>query len=121
MVILASNLPRNMDKAFTRRIQFQVEFPMPGDEDRERLWRSMFPAHVPIAPDLDFAFLARQFQLSGGQIRTISVDAAFLAADNGRRITMALIIKSLSRYLVRQGQPPTAHAFREYFNLASGA
>lgn len=120
VVILASNLPRNMDKAFTRRIQFQVEFPIPGDEDRERLWRGMFPAQVPVAPDVDFAFLSRQFQLTGGQIRTISVDAAFLAAADGRRVTMPLIIKSLARYLVRQGQMPTAHEFREYFSLASG-
>ena len=87
VIILASNLSRNIDEAFSRRIQFHVEFPMPAEPHREKLWRGMFPPQAPLADDVDFAFLARQFQMTGGQIRTVSVDAAFVAAprDAGSR------------------------------------
>ncbi len=119
VVILATNLPRNMDDAFSRRIQFHVEFPLPAESHRERLWRGMFPPSAPVASDVDFAFLARQFQLTGGQIRTVSVDAAFLAAADGRRITMPLIVKAVARHFVKQGRMPTANEFKQYFSLAT--
>jgi hypothetical protein len=121
VVILASNLPSNIDDAFTRRIQFHVEFPLPAENHRERLWRGMFPARAPVAPDVDFGFLARQFHLTGGQIRSISVDAAFLAAADGHRITMPLIIKAVARHLLKQGHVPAAHQFQEYFEFAATA
>ncbi len=119
VVILASNLPHNIDDAFSRRIQFHIEFPLPAELHRERLWRGMFPSRTPVAADLDFAFLARQFHLTGGQIRTVSVEAAFLAAGDGRRITMPLIVKAVARHFVKQGHMPAAHEFREYFQFAT--
>ena len=73
-----------------------------------------------LAADVDFAFLARQFQLTGGQIRRVSVDAAFLAARSCGKITMPLIIKAVSRHFVQQGRMPTVHEFREYLPFASG-
>ncbi len=94
-------------------------FPLPAELHRERLWRGMFPARTPVAADLDFAFLARQFHLTGGQIRSVSVEAAFLAAADGRRITMPLIVKAVARHFVKQGHMPAAHEFREYFQFAT--
>lgn len=120
VIILASNLSRNIDEAFSRRIQFHVEFPMPAEPHREKLWRGMFPPQAPLADDVDFAFLARQFQMTGGQIRTVSVDAAFVAAADGRRITMPLIVKAVARHFVKQGRMPTSHEFQHYFPLLTG-
>jgi SpoVK/Ycf46/Vps4 family AAA+-type ATPase len=117
VVILASNLPRNIDAAFARRIQFHVEFPLPAEPDRERLWRGMFPAQAPLASDVDFLFLARQFTLTGGQIRSVSLDAAFLAAADGRRITMPLIVKAVARELMKQGRMPSLQVFQQYLPL----
>ncbi len=39
VVILASNLKGNIDDAFARRFQSMIHFPMPGPEERLRLWR----------------------------------------------------------------------------------
>ena len=100
-----------------RRLQYIVEFPLPAETQREQLWRNMFPASAPVAPEVDFAFLARQFQFSGGQIRNISVDAAFLAAADGQRITMPLLVKAVAREFVKQGRLPSASEFREYFPI----
>jgi AAA+ superfamily predicted ATPase len=117
VVILATNLSGNLDDAFTRRIQYVVEFPAPNENYREHLWHSMFPPEAPVATDIDFPFLARQFQLTGGEIRNISVDAAFLAATDGQRITMPLIVKAVSRHLLKSGRVPCAVDFKQYFSL----
>ena len=117
VVILATNLRGNIDEAFARRMQFVIDFPLPDRADRQRLWQRAFPAEAPVAPDVDFVFLAQQFQLSGGQIRGISLDAAFLAAQNGRLITMRHIIHALGRLLIREGRMPMASDFKQHFTL----
>ena len=43
VVILASNLSKNLDQAFARRMHYVVEFPRPDTALRERLWQGMFP------------------------------------------------------------------------------
>ena len=47
VVILATNLANNIDTAFSRRMHFVVEFPLPDEPRRERLWRGMFPPQAP--------------------------------------------------------------------------
>src|SRR5260221_14619964 len=63
VVVLATNLQRNLDNAFLRRIKEVVDFPFPDDALRERIWRSHFPAEAPKEDDIDFNFLASQFKL----------------------------------------------------------
>lgn len=52
--ILATNFSQNIDDAFTRRMQFVIDFPLPTIEDRERLWRGMFPSEAPAPTTLTF-------------------------------------------------------------------
>jgi SpoVK/Ycf46/Vps4 family AAA+-type ATPase len=68
----------NLDEAFTRRLQFVVDFPFPEEADRLRLWQTLFPRDVPHDPALDFSWLARRYKLAGGNIRNIIVSAAYL-------------------------------------------
>jgi SpoVK/Ycf46/Vps4 family AAA+-type ATPase len=81
IVILATNLRENMDEAFTRRIRFVVEFPFPDEANRRHIWQSHFPSEAPTSPQIDYEFLAREFQVAGGSIRNIVLNAAFLAAS----------------------------------------
>jgi hypothetical protein len=48
----------------------------------------MFPSETPLGEDVDFPFLARQFELTGGDIKNVVLDAAFMAADNGKVISL---------------------------------
>jgi hypothetical protein len=114
VVILASNLSKNMDQAFARRIHYVVEFPRPDAPLRERLWRRILPPEVPVSGDLDFDFLARQFDLAGGDIKTIALDAAFLAAGENRALTMADLVGAVSRQMFKQGRPVGASDFKQY-------
>jgi hypothetical protein len=114
VVILASNLSKNLDPAFGRRIHYVIEFPRPDAGLRDQLWRNVFPRGVPLAADVDFGFLARQFDLAGGDIKTIALDAAFLAASEQRMLTMTDLVGAVSRQMLKQGRPLGAGDFKQY-------
>jgi AAA+ superfamily predicted ATPase len=86
LAILATNLKSSLDKAFLRRLRFVVNFPMPQAAQRRELWRKAFPVQTPLA-SLDYDHLAR-LCVSGGNIHTIALNAAFASADSGQQITM---------------------------------
>jgi DNA polymerase III delta prime subunit len=115
IVILATNLRSNLDPAFMRRIRYLVEFPLPEPQLREQIWRKVFPAEAPLGSDVDVAFLAQQFKLSGGSIRNIAVNAAFLAASNGGRVGMKQLIHATRRELQKTGKSCTKAEFGRYF------
>ncbi len=117
VVILASNLKRNVDEAFARRLHYVVDFPQPDAAQRELLWRGMIPPRAPRAEDIDFAFLARQFEFAGGDIRNVVLDAAFLAAQDGGSIGMPQLVQALARQLTKQGRTPAMSDFQRYHPL----
>jgi AAA+ superfamily predicted ATPase len=104
VTILATNLRANLDEAFTRRLQFAVDFPFPEEEYRLRIWQTLFPPDVPREADLDFGLLARRFKLAGGNIRNIIVSAAYLAAADGELVTMEHLLHGTRRELQKMGR-----------------
>jgi SpoVK/Ycf46/Vps4 family AAA+-type ATPase len=81
VVIFATNLAANFDPAFERRIRTHVLFEMPGEIERERIWRvQLHPSRTPLANDVDFAALARHYEVSGGDIWNAVMKAALAAA-----------------------------------------
>ena len=104
VTILATNLRANLDEAFTRRLQFAVDFPFPEAADRQRIWETLFPPAVPRQPDLNFDLLARRFKLAGGNIRNVIVSAAYLAAADGEIVTMDHLLHSIRRELQKMGR-----------------
>jgi SpoVK/Ycf46/Vps4 family AAA+-type ATPase len=104
VTILATNLRANLDEAFTRRLQFAVDFPFPEEADRLRIWRTLFPPGVPCEADIDLELLARRFRLAGGNIRNILVSAAYLAAADGRRVTKDHLMHGTRRELQKMGR-----------------
>jgi len=104
VTILATNLRANLDEAFTRRLQFVVDFPFPEEADRLRIWQALFPPQVPRAPGLDLTLLARRFKLAGGNIRNVIVSAAYLAAADGQAVTMEHLLHATRRELQKMGR-----------------
>ncbi len=103
VVVLASNLPGNLDHAFLRRMHVVIDFPLPGPAERRRLWQSGLPSAA-LAADVDLLRLADRFELSGGSIRNAGQTAAFLAAAEGTSITQAVLEQAVRRELVQSGQ-----------------
>jgi AAA+ superfamily predicted ATPase len=112
VVVLATNMRQNLDDAFVRRIRFVVDFPFPTADSRRLIWRSVFPPTAPLADDMDFAVLAEQLPISGGEIKNIALGAAFLAAADGGVITRQHIRLGARREFDKIGklwsEPPTA-------------
>ena len=104
VTILATNLRANMDEAFTRRMQFIVDFPFPDEEERLYIWQTLFPVDMPQAADIDLALFASRFKLAGGNIRNIIVSAAYLAAANGGKVTMDHLLHSTRREMQKMGR-----------------
>jgi SpoVK/Ycf46/Vps4 family AAA+-type ATPase len=97
IAILATNLRRNMDDAFVRRVQHVVEFPFPDETLRHRIWQITFAPQAPLGEDVDLARLAGSVNLAGGHIRNIVLAAAFFAAADGGVIHMKHIAHAVRR------------------------
>jgi len=92
LAILTTNLKSSMDTAFQRRLRFTVTFPFPDAPLREAIWKSVFPAATPTS-GLDPKKLA-QLNMTGGNIRNIALNAAFLAAEAGTPVRMATLAEA---------------------------
>jgi SpoVK/Ycf46/Vps4 family AAA+-type ATPase len=104
VVILATNFRKNMDDAFVRRMHFTVEFPLPCEADRRRIWERIWPEETPQSADLDFEFMARRFEMPGGNIRNVAMAAAFLAASDGGVVSMSHLLHGTRREYQKMGK-----------------
>ena len=90
IMIATTNLTCNLDKAFERRFIYKIEFERPTLEAKQQIWKTMIPA----LSDEQARSLARDYDLSGGQIENIA-----------RKRTVELILS---------GNEPTLDQMREY-------
>ena len=120
IVILATNLRKNLDEAFARRMHFSVEFPLPEEPDRLRIWQNVFPSEAPVSKDLDLQFMAHRFKVTGGNIKNIALGAAFLAAEDGNTIESKHVIRATKREYQKIGRLCTEADFGPYFELVRG-
>ena len=105
LAILASNMKNALDNAFLRRLRFIVEFPFPGQAERKKIWQKAFAHQIPGASTLDYNRLAR-FNLSGGSIHTISINAAFSAAGTPHKtLTMPLVLEMIEIEMKKMQAP----------------
>jgi len=96
LAILATNLRANLDDAFTRRLDVVVDFPVPDEALRRALWDRCLGSVLPRSVDVDLDFCAAAFELSGGNIRSVAVSAAYLAAEAGRPVAMADLVTAVA-------------------------
>jgi hypothetical protein len=110
IVILATNVRSHMDEAFSRRFQSMVHFPMPGPEQRLRLWRENFEGQrFRLASDVDLSRLARDHELSGGSIINVLRYAALQAVGRPtREVRGADLLHAVRRELHKQGKFSTS-------------
>lgn len=92
--ILTTRQETAIGDAFRRRIAMHIRFPMPSADQRAKLWGTLLPDRAPRARDLRLAELARTYVMSGGQIRSAILRAAFLAADEDTEISRELLVSA---------------------------
>ena len=103
LAILTTNLKSSLDKAFQRRLRFIVDFPFPDAAQREAIWSRVFPAQTP-TKDLQPGRLA-SLNMTGGNIRNIALNAAFLAADAGQSVEMRHVLQATQWEAVKIERP----------------
>ncbi|MCB9350519.1 MAG: ATP-binding protein [Lewinellaceae bacterium] len=105
IIILASNFKENVDEAFTRRFEAVIQFPIPGVEERLRIWQQGISPSAALAPEVDLREIARRFELSGGAILNVVRYASLEALrQGGNVITMGSIQQGVRRELVKEGK-----------------
>jgi hypothetical protein len=122
LAILATNRKKDLDEAFLRRLRYIVDFPLPDSRERHRIWRQVIPEKVD-ASQLDFDFLAKQFSLAGGHIRS-SIFNACLQTANGvleenfpPQLTMARVLIAVKREHEKLGRAVGLEQFGPYTKL----
>ena len=79
ILIATTNLLGNIDKAFSRRFNYKVEFKKPDRTQRLRLWQLMLPEKADYEAGFDVERLSAA-ALTGGQIELIIHNTAFKVA-----------------------------------------
>ena len=85
MLIATTNLLENIDKAFSRRFNYKIEFKKPDEKQRVKLWEMMLPDEAPYNKDLDIQALSK-YSLTGGQINLIVKNTAYKVAARDEAI-----------------------------------
>jgi len=79
ILIATTNLLENLDKAFSRRFNYKIEFVKPNIEQRLALWQKLLPSTLPLEKNFDINELAK-VELTGGQIELIIKNTAYKVA-----------------------------------------
>ena len=103
LAILATNMKSALDPAFLRRLRFVVSFLFPGPAERRRMWQKAFPTETP-TDGLDFDRLAR-LNLTGGNIHTVALNAAFLAAQGQTPVHMGSVLSAARVEMTKLERP----------------
>ena len=119
LAILATNRKSSLDRAFLRRLRFLVDFPFPDAAERKQIWMRSFPKDAKDGAKveaLDFDSLAR-LEISGGNIRNIVLNAAFLAAEKGGSIGMDEILHAVRREYAKIDKLVTEAEFGRHYEV----
>jgi hypothetical protein len=105
LAILTTNFKDNLDRAFMRRLRFIVNFPYPKAPERSQIWQHIFPRQTP-TEGLDFKRLG-QLDVTGGNIKSIALNAAFLAAEAQEPVKMSHILEATKMEYLKTGRSLT--------------
>ncbi|OJJ26962.1 hypothetical protein BI308_04325 [Roseofilum reptotaenium AO1-A] len=105
LAILTTNFKDNLDRAFIRRLRFIVNFPYPKAPERSQIWQRVFPKQTP-TEGLNFKKLG-QLDVTGGNIKSIALNAAFLAADAEEPVKMKHILEATRTEYLKWGRSLT--------------
>ena len=88
----------------------------PGPRERREIWQKVFPPQTPVETTdkkekLDWERLAR-FNLTGGNIHAIALNAAFIAAARGTPVTMSLVLQATRTEMRKLEKPINEADFR---------
>lgn len=103
IVLLTSNSQARFDPAFARRLDFTVDFPPPGPEERRKLWAAHLGQGTELTP-FQINQLSALVDLSGGHIRNAVLAGAVRAHQENRKLGYADVLAGLEAELRKLGR-----------------
>jgi hypothetical protein len=123
LAILATNRKKDLDEAFLRRLRYILDFALPPETQRKKIWYQTMPKSIDTS-SIDFDFLAKQFSLTGGHIRSIVLNACLQSAkstssrdDRKERLTMEEIIIAVKREYGKLNRSVSYEQFGKYAEI----
>ena len=89
LVVLATNHHERLDHQLDRRVLLRIQLEVPTPVMREKIWRQLVGAKVPLADDVDLSSLAKRYELSGGYIKSAVLYAVSKAVARGESSTLS--------------------------------
>ena len=117
VVLMATNQVGNMDSAFLRRFRYHLVFTLPDEAMRRKLWQDALAGIPSMGIQLDY--LARQFELSGAQIKNIVLNGAYRAAADGGVLRMIHLVQATFQEFKKEGKIMLSSDFGEYGMMLS--
>jgi len=103
IVVFATNLIRNYDPAFISRIRWKVQFGLPDEDARAKVWQIQIPGKLPLCDSVSFSELAKDFDgVSGRDIKNAVFQAVVSAAREDKpkeckRVTHAHLVDAITQ------------------------
>lgn len=115
MVILATNLTRNFDPAFMRRITVSIQFDLPDAATRLLMWKDMLQNTKLIENETMLQNLAEQFELTGSNIKSVVRNAVFMALMEDRPLGIADIAMAIKIEFEKLGKMVNVSSFGSFY------
>jgi AAA+ superfamily predicted ATPase len=104
LVILATNLRPNIDRAFVRRFQSILYFNLPSTQERIQLWENAL-MNINVAPETNFQRLSEKYEVSGAAISNAIQYAWLNSKRNERELITSLDLEAgLLREMSKEGK-----------------
>ncbi|TAE74793.1 MAG: ATP-binding protein [Bacteroidetes bacterium] len=104
VLILATNIRANLDKAFLRRFQAEVYFGIPNEQSRLTLWKKAFEGWE-LEPKIDLQEIAKKYVVSGAAIKNIQLFCVVMAMERQDNIILYDdFIEGLRKQLWKEGK-----------------
>lgn len=93
LTLLSLEPPTTIQARWRQQLHAHLQFSVPTQSDRYRLWQQALPAKAPLADDIQWQTLA-EWPLSGEAIYAIAREAAIYAAATSQPIGMAQLLQA---------------------------
>jgi hypothetical protein len=105
VVILSSNMRKNMDEAFTRRFHNMIFFPMPSASERSKIWKIAFSSKTNFDEDVDLDEIAKTYVISGGAIMNVVRYSSLKAMERKKKVILLKdIVTGIRREYQKEGR-----------------
>lgn len=101
VLVLTTNYAGNIDNAFSRRIDFKLNFDLPGEEQKYLILKGLLEPDAPLEKEVNLKAVVLELPLSGGLIK-LGVQRAVMKMVSGGNV-------HLSEYMLRKAMEETVN------------